>query len=376
MRTVLLCTMGISLKNNFRLHQGQGLFELFARGQFGTMASEMMSFEPTDRLLGAEINSNTSIIQKKDPHKKPLLGGREHLYLLASDTEDGDSVGKVLREYYAHPQNPWKWERVESRRIIGLQDSDPQRFEKEGLRNLVKEIGTIAGRHGSNALLINATGGYKAQISFAGLIGQALQIPVCYQFEDFSEVIVLPPQPVSLDMNFWLEHVQLFYELAENEGDAQETTQEPRFDPLVDEITVDGQQVRGLSAIGQLFHETFRHLFLLQREKFLPPEAGLKPEAKKVRYEKSVPGRPPGIENWFERLKKVPFVKEIYTHYYNRDLCRANYFRPSSRADVSRLEGGFSDGKATAKFDLLTTATTKAQRAAALEYLKEYFLTQ
>jgi putative CRISPR-associated protein (TIGR02619 family) len=367
--------VGTSLKNNLQ-HQDQELFGLFSHGQFRALASKMLTYEPTTRLLGAEINSTDSIMKKKDSRQKPLLGGREHLYLLTSDTEDGESVGTVLRQYYAHPENPWKWARVESRRIAGLQDGDPQRFEKEGLRHLVQEIGAIAGRHGSNALLINATGGYKAQISFAGLIGQALQIPVCYQFEDFSEVIVLPPQPVALDMHFWLEHVQLFYELAENEGDALETTQEPRFDPLVDEITVDGQHVRGLSAIGQLFHETFRHLFRLQREKFLPPEAGLKPEAKKVRYEKSVPGRPPGIENWFERLKRVPFVKEIYTHYYNPDLPLAHYFRPSSRTDVSQVEGGFSDGKATIKFDIITTATTKAQRAAALEYLKEHFLTQ
>ena len=57
-----------------------------------------------------------------------------------------------------------------------------------------------------NTIAINATGGYKAQISFAGMIGQALGIPVYYLFEKFSKVIKLPPQPVALDLSLWLEN--------------------------------------------------------------------------------------------------------------------------------------------------------------------------
>ncbi|MEA2059529.1 MAG: hypothetical protein U9P10_03190 [Thermodesulfobacteriota bacterium] len=67
-------------------------------------------------------------------------------------------------------------------------------------------IGEIVRAYGSEQILINATGGYKAQISFAGMIGQALDIPVCYMFERFAEVIELPPQPVSLDLGFWIEN--------------------------------------------------------------------------------------------------------------------------------------------------------------------------
>ncbi|RDE23748.1 hypothetical protein DV713_15980 [Parageobacillus thermoglucosidasius] len=61
--------------------------------------------------------------------------------------------------------------------------------------------------------VINATGGYKAQISFAGLIGQVLKIPVYYLFEGFASVISLPEMPVFFDYKIWLKRFQLFRDL-------------------------------------------------------------------------------------------------------------------------------------------------------------------
>ncbi len=165
-----------------------------------------------------------------------------------------------------------------------------------------------------------------------------------------------------------------FYELAQDRGEPGLCSRDDRFASLVEEIEVEGQKLAGLTAMGQLFHETFRYRFTLQSSLMLPPDAGLAPEGKKVRYEKSQPGRPPGIEEWFALLKEVPFVKQIYTHYYNPDLPLNNYYRYSSRPEISQIEGGYSDGKATTKFDLITTATTFTQRAAALVYLQEQFL--
>jgi len=94
--------------------------------------------------------------------------------------------------------------------LTGLTDASHERFRREGLRHLVTATAKIARQWGPEHVVINATGGYKAWISFAGLIGQALDIPVCYLFERFSEVITLPPQPVSLDLAFWLEHSSRF----------------------------------------------------------------------------------------------------------------------------------------------------------------------
>jgi CRISPR/Cas system-associated protein Csm6 len=99
---------------------------------------------------------------------------------------------------------------VQTEVIQGLSDASPHVFRTEGLRNLVRSIAGVVRRHGAQVTLINATGGYKAQISFAGMIGQTLEIPVCYLFEGFSDVITLPPQPIALDLRFWLNNAYPF----------------------------------------------------------------------------------------------------------------------------------------------------------------------
>lgn len=64
-------------------------------------------------------------------------------------------------------------------------------------------------------------------------------------------------------------------------------------------------------------------------------------------------------------------MKRIESFYYNPDLPIRNYFRKTSKGDVSKVEGGFSDGKATTKFNVVITAETEGQRDAVLADLNE-----
>jgi putative CRISPR-associated protein (TIGR02619 family) len=368
MRNVMICTVGTSLKGNLTGTAGTAFPELLNQSNVQGLVVELAKTDPAERTAGAEINSITSIL------KKEMLGSRDRLYLLVSETKDGAFVGDILKAYYLRRQHRYFFEKVEVLEIKGLNDRSAHQFRTVGLRNLVKAIAEIVRRHGSEAILINATGGYKAQISFAGMIGQALEIPVCYLFEKFSEVIELPPQPVSLDLSFWLEHAALFYELASDEAQRDPGEEDPRFASLVDEIEVDGEKVIGLSATGQLFHEMFQHRFLQQRDNLLPPTSGIEPEKKKISYEDKNKGRHPGFKAYIEKLRRVPYVIRIYTHYYNPDLPLKNYFRASSKGDVTKIEGGFSDGKAITKFDVVTTAENPGQRNAALADLSDLML--
>src|SRR3990172_3235116 len=191
MRDTLICTVGTSLKGNIDLQSaGSRLKELWDSRNGKGLSVELNRMPSTDRLCGAEINSIHSIIEKG------LLQQRTALIFLVSDTEDGRFIGEVLKKYYESSRNPHRFERVEARGIEGLTDRDVFRFRNQGLKNLVKRISEVVKTpEDSKRILINATGGYKAQISFAGMIGQALDIPVCYMYEGFSEVIQLPPQP-------------------------------------------------------------------------------------------------------------------------------------------------------------------------------------
>jgi putative CRISPR-associated protein (TIGR02619 family) len=223
-RHTLICTAGTSLKSNLERNPDRQVWlDLYRQDKLKNLARAMTALPPDHRLLGAEINSIDSII------KRGLLHERIHLHLLVSDTPDGKSIGRLLSHYYQDNHNPCRFQRVAWQPLIGLTDENPHRFQTEGLRHLVTAIAAIARERGPAQVLINATGGYKAQISFAGLIGQALEIPVCYLFERFSEVITLPPQPVSLDLGFWLEHAPFFYHLAQDQGEANPALADPQI---------------------------------------------------------------------------------------------------------------------------------------------------
>jgi len=224
-RHTLICTVGTSLKSNLERDPARKTWaDLYARGRLKDLARALTSLPPQDRLLGAEINSIDSIISRG------ILTTPLRLYLLVSDTEDGQNIGELLKLYYLEDDNPRRFEQAEWQVLEGLTDANSQRFRREGLRHLVTAVAKIARQWGPEQVVINATGGYKAQISFAGLIGQALDIPVCYLFERFSEVITLPPQPVSLDLSFWLAHAHRFYLLAGDQGEPEDY--EARDPPL------------------------------------------------------------------------------------------------------------------------------------------------
>ena len=113
----------------------------------------------------------------------------------------------------------WGYRTAKPEVVNNLQSNDPRAFQ-QGLRNLVRKIAGLYRIHKSEGeqVLLNATGGYKAQISFAGLIGQVFGIPVFCQFEAFPRAIKLPPLPVSFDLDDWLAYRHVFDALEGGNG--------------------------------------------------------------------------------------------------------------------------------------------------------------
>ena len=365
MRDILICTVGTSLLGNLERSEDADILLLLEKRNEKGLAVALGKIAPEERICGAEINSINGILGQD------YLQNQTRLVFLVSDTDDGRFLGQVLKLYYELSGKPWRFDDVEVSTVEGLAHVDARLFRTKGLRNLVRHVAQIVRRFGSDRIVINATGGYKAQISFAGMIAQALDIPVCYLFEKFSEVIELPPQPISLDLSFWLENVDIFNALAADEAGQDPTERDDRFSSLVDAEIIDGQKVIGFSAVGQLFHETFRYRFQQQRSRVLPLDSELVPEEKIIRYEDKNKGKHQGLQQWLERLRDFSYVKRIESFYYNPDLPIRNYFRKTSKGDVSKVEGGFSDGKATTKFNVVITAETEGQRDAVLADLNE-----
>jgi hypothetical protein len=149
------------------------------------------------------------------------------------------------------------------------------------------------------------------------------------------------------------------------------TLPDERFATLVDSFQVEKIQLTGLSPTGQLFHEMFRHRFSSCSVSLLPPDSGIKPEHKKIRYEDDNKGKHKGLEIFLNKMRQIPYVKEIYTHYYNPSLNAPSRFRKSAKGLAGQVEGIFSNAGATTKFDIVTTAQTRRQLQACIADLND-----
>ena len=349
-RHTLICTVGTSLFGNLeRLDSRDAEFAAFVRAyqeqNWKALAEELGECEPTNRLCGAEINSVADLLSYRHV-------SRGHLHLLVSETSAGENIGAVLKHYFRN--DGWT---VDSRRIDDLRDDQPDTFRTRGLRNLAKTIGELVqSSGGTNYCAINATGGYKAQIAIAVLMGQALDIPVYYKHERFDAIIPFPPMPVSLDFSLWERASGMFTVLgrrgASEPWDRFQDDWDERFEPLVNRVAIDGADHLELSATGQIFHETFRARFQKSKAKRLPRAA--------TEEEKEAPklgdhGYKQARESIERHLRKLsderPYVRLCHTTYWNPNLPELTRFRLAS----GQVEGIYSDGSWCVKFRVVTT---------------------
>lgn len=328
------------------------------------VAEQMANLSPSDRLCGAEINSLASLLDKG------YAAARANLFFAHSATKEGRGIATVLKYLYLAKGHP----RVETIEIDGLQDENPTAFRTTGLRNLARQICRLIREYDASSCALNATGGYKAQIAVAVLIGQAVGVPVYYKHERFDEIIEFPPMPVSFDFTIWLEISEILELLARNgeiSADAVElhasSASQSALESLVERVSVDGRDYLGLTATGQIFHETFRSRFRHQLGSILPPQAS---EKKEPQYENAGwPGRFPGLSRYFDRItQEVGPVIRCRTYYFNPDLSSENHFRVGAKG----LEGIFSDGSKTVKFAIDSTAETPEQLHALKTYLNQW----
>jgi putative CRISPR-associated protein (TIGR02619 family) len=370
--STLICTLGTSLfrpnlaglKADDPDPSRRALAAAFAARDPERIAEELLAVDPLQRLCGAEINSNTLLIGRG------AVVDRPNLFLCHSATDDGRVIARTLAVYYRASG----LESVHCREIDDLQDSDPQAFRTRGLRNLAKTVCRIIREYQPAHCALNATGGYKAQIAVAVLMGQALGVPIYYKHELFNEIIAFPPMPVALDFDLWLKLGPVLFAL-DREGilPASEVYEDlaasrEQLESLVDSITERGRVHLSLSATGQIFHETFRERFRAARSHVLPPP--VPPDQKKEPHIEDGHTRDiRGIRPFLVDLtREVPQVARCLTTYSNPDLPRASKFWVGAEG----LVGQYGDGTALARFRVETSAQNRDQEAAVAALLNEW----
>jgi putative CRISPR-associated protein (TIGR02619 family) len=328
MRHTLICTAGTSLIGHITRSDAT-LQRAYKNQDWKQIVQILLTQNGSDRTCGAEINSITSIC------KSNRLGDRLNLRFLVSDTDDGRHIGQILKHYYEHSQNPFPFQTVDVHVLEGLNDANIHDFRQKGLKNLVREISQLARTYSPEAIAINATGGYKAQISFAGMIGQALGIPVYYLFERFSEIIELPPQPVALDLAFWLNHYLLFSRLEAEEIISAATLDLDLNNECLSALLEQDneQEMIALSAMGYLFNERSHLQFAKQKTTILSliPQTHLPPQKKSIH-----------LSNHHGKDKLHTLAKRLCHSPYVVSVPHSLSFRPTQSQPIRKI---YPDGR-------------------------------
>ena len=236
MSTVILTTVGTSLLSN-------------ANREGYKQDEEILGYiAQSPNAASAETNSLRRIMQKDD-----------EIVLLHSDTDDGKRAAELLERYWQQQGVPCS--RV---RIAGLA-YEAQGFADYGLKNFVR---TLAGEirkaeRKQKEVIINATGGFKAEIAYATALGLVFKVPVCYIHEKFQEIITLPPSPFGWDSSLIAWNSEFFDWI---DAELRPTAVvRSRAAPMGEEVEVlledtpDGYTM--LSPLGQAYYEAFKAEF-------------------------------------------------------------------------------------------------------------------
>ena len=366
-RHTIICTVGTSLFSNLARLDDDGTESIRALSRayrekcWSEVAKLLYRHSPEERICGAEINSINDLLIHSYVEKGQL-------YLLPSDTVDGGSTAVVLQQYFK--MTGWQ---VTTHRIEDLRDDDPKAFQTRGLRNLAKAFGEHVRETGVDYCAINATGGYKAQIAIAVLMGQALGIPVYYKHERFDAIIPFPPMPVALDFSLWQKASGMFMILSQpNACEPWKRFREDwdeRFEPLVNRVKIEGIDFMELSATGQIFHETFCTRFQRLKSEYLPRKSTQAEKKSSNLGDHNYNRAREPIKRYLENLgEERPYVRYCYSIYWNPDLPESSRFRLSG----DRIEGIYSDGTWCFKFHVVTTSHEEDQLSAVVADLNEW----
>jgi putative CRISPR-associated protein (TIGR02619 family) len=202
----------------------------------------------------AETNSLARLLEKGD-----------EIVFLRSETSEGRLCTEALQQFYQK-----RGYRCEVKEIPDLRYEERQ-FKARGLRALAAAMAEVVRqrRKAGHTVLINATGGFKAEIAYAVLIGQLFDVPVYYIHEMFKDIIEIPPLPVQWDYSLLVNYEDFFVWIEADLRTAQEAHSWLQALPdeirmLLTEEQAEEQDYVMLSPAGEAFWEAYR--YELERE--------------------------------------------------------------------------------------------------------------
>lgn len=173
------------------------------------------------------------------------------IQLLHSETAEGALCSKALRSHFERKNFT-----VETYQINNLH-YEASKFKHLGLRSLVNTLADLIERNRKSQFktIINATGGFKAEIAYATLVGLMYHDAVesiYYIYEGFQDIVELPALPIALDIKHW-KNYQAYLELL-FDGIDREQIHKHKIPQEVMFLTVEVDNRIILSPAGQVLY--------------------------------------------------------------------------------------------------------------------------
>ena len=129
--------------------------------------------------------------------KKIGVNRDDRIVLFATDTADGKLCAEVIEIFI---RDYWKCE-TKLEVIEGLQVTNAQKFEKEGVKNYLDLLIKLMEDYRYGDVVLNPTGGFKSIVPYTTLAAMLFQKPSQYIFEFSTSLLTLPPVPLTYNFD-------------------------------------------------------------------------------------------------------------------------------------------------------------------------------
>lgn len=298
-----------------------------------------------------------------------LLVEDDGLIFLHSDTPEGFLCAEVLDGFYSHGRHGHQ------RVLVGAIEARviaERRFAQLGLRSLVTVLAGLVQREAraGRAVVLNATGGFKAEAAYATLVGILFKLPVYYIHELFGEIIQLPAFPLDVDLGLIARDEPFLVWL---DGEPRRTVEVRsrlhHTEPGVQMLLAEEGEYTFLSPLGEaLFHAYWTQRHADEAVPF-PPVSSRRSE-EKLRFVQDEPNVPRGTMAVAERLARNRYVEEVRGGEF-LDAAKARVQREYQEEGRHKIRVIYSDGAKGVYLTLSTTAQTAAQNTLVRRQVEE-----
>ncbi len=239
----------------------------------------------------------------------------DEVVLLHTETYEGELCAQEVKNYL----QSHGWSNIRLRKLP-LEKKESQ-FERRGLRELVniliEEINE-AQRKGRE-VIINATGGFKAEISYTTMVGMIFQVPVKYIYQDFQKPITFPALPITWNIDLLIEYDHFFEWIDTEPRKKLEVEQRLKAIPQKDRDSIqqlllppDAEDFIYLSPAGEILWKRVNQKQEIAENTPEPPPSKI-PETEKISssLQKNKHHYPNGTIEFVKKLAKIPVVEEI-----------------------------------------------------------------